>query len=157
MTFKKLLPCIALLMLFTNTARAEVSLLGGRVGAVDAVSLAEFYKEVFGMHEVNRFVFPDGGIEVMLNFGATAAEARANTAPQVVLMPRESNDTVEAMPHLIFNVTDIHARVAALEAAGGEMTTEELITIPAGEAQILIAIARDPAGNLVELLQQPGQ
>lgn len=155
MTFRKLLPIIAMLMLFSGTARAEVSLLGSRIGAVDAVALAEFYKDVFGMHEVNRFIFPDGGIEVMLNFGATEAEAIANGSAQIVLMPRDSDDIENSMPSLIFNVDDINAIISALKTAGGEMTTEELITIPSGDAQIVIGMAKDPAGNMLELLQQP--
>ena len=157
MPFRKLLTCLTLLLLFAGTARAENALLGGRVGAQNAVALGEFYKQVFGMHEVNRFVFPDGGIEVMLNFGNTQADARANTSSQIVLMPRESDDIADSMPHLIFNVDNIHSTIAAVELAGGQMETAEPIVIPAGDAQILIVIAKDPAGNLFEMIQQPGQ
>jgi len=88
-----------------------------------------------------------------LNFGATEAAAKANTGPQVVLMPRPSDDIADTMPHLIFNVDDIHQAMAAIKTAGGVMQTETPVSIPDGGATIMIAIARDPAGNPLELIQ----
>lgn len=151
---RQLLPCLALSLITLAPAQAA-TLMGGRVGAEDPVALSAFYKSVFGLYEVNRFVFEDGGIEVMLNFGSSEADAKTNTNAEIVLMPRVTNDIDDDIPHLIFNVDDLDATMAAVKAAGGSMQTPEPISIPAGPNTIRIAIARDPANNLMELIQQP--
>jgi predicted enzyme related to lactoylglutathione lyase len=56
------------------------------------------------------------------------------------------------MPHLIFNVTDMAATVAAVKAAGGKMEGEPK---PFGKTGIVIGIAIDPAGNHIEFIQHP--
>ena len=153
---RPLVVLLAMLPLLSTSIHAQqVSLLGGRVAAMDPPALGEFYESVFGMFEVNRFVFEDGGIEVMLNFGATEAEAKANTGPQVVLFPRPSDDVEDNIPHLIFSVPDIRAAMTAVLAAGGSLITEEPIVIPDGGSQITIALALDPVGNQLEMIELP--
>ena len=133
-----------------QAAGPGVSLNAARVGAKDAASVAKFYATAFGLQEVRRFEFP-GGVEVLMNFGATPDAAKANSAAQVVVMHRDSDDATDTVPHLIFTVTDINATVAALKAAGGRMESEPK---EFGKSGIMIGIAVDPAGNRIELIQQ---
>jgi predicted enzyme related to lactoylglutathione lyase len=130
---------------------AGVSLNAARVGAVDVAADEKFYQAAFGLHEVRRFEFP-GGVEVLMNFGATPDAAKTNSAPQIVIMQRKSDATDDPIPHLIFTVTDIKATVAALKAAGGKMDGEPR---EFGKTGIMIGMAIDPAGNRIEMIQQP--
>ena len=141
--------CAALLVV-ASVARGEVTLNSLRIGAKDTVALAKFYQSAFGMQEVNRIDVP-GGPEVFVNFGATVDAAKANKLPPVVIMHRDSDDTRDPIAHVIFNVTDMKATVAAIKAAGGSMTGEPR---PFRDTGIVIGIAVDPAGNRIELIQR---
>jgi predicted enzyme related to lactoylglutathione lyase len=141
--------CAALLL--ATAAYAQVTLNSVRVGAKDSVALAKFYEAAFGMHEVNRIAVPSGP-EIFVNFGATPEAAKANKAEPVVLMHRASDDIKDEVPHIIFNVTDMNATVAAVKAAGGSMTGDPR---PFGNTGIVIGIAVDPAGNRIEMIQRP--
>jgi predicted enzyme related to lactoylglutathione lyase len=141
--------CLALLV--SSAARAEVTLNSLRIGAADTVALAKFYQSAFGMHEVNRIDVP-GGPEVFVNFGATVDAAKANRTPPVVIMHRDSDATKDPIAHVIFNVTDMTATVAAIKAAGGSMDGEPR---PFRNTGVVIGIAVDPAGNRIELIQRP--
>ncbi len=66
-------------------------------------------------------------------------------------MQRKSDTTDDAIPHLIFTVTDINATVAALKAAGGKMDGEPR---EFGKTGIMIGMGMDPAGNRIEMIQQ---
>src|SRR5438552_2433942 len=110
--------CAALLL--AVAAPAQVSLNSVRVGAKDTVALAKFYQAAFGMQEVNRIDSP-GGPEIFVNFGASAEAAKANKSEPVVLMHRDSDDLKDPIAHVIFNVKDMAATVAAIKAAGGMM------------------------------------
>jgi predicted enzyme related to lactoylglutathione lyase len=134
-------------------AHAEVSLNSVRVGAADTAALAKFYEAAFGMQEVNRIGAPTGP-EIFVNFGATADAAKAVTAPPVVLMHRDSDALQDPVPHVIFNVTDMNATVAAIKKAGGSMQGDPR---PFGNTGIIIGIAIDPAGNRIELIQRPAR
>ncbi len=138
-------------LLFATAAYSQVTLNSARVGAEDTAALAKFYQEAFGMHEVNRIPVP-GGPEIFVNFGATADAAKANQNPPVVIMHRDSDKLQDAVPHIIFNVTDMAKTVAAIKAAGGSMAGDPR---PFGNTGIMIGIAIDPAGNRIELIQQP--
>lgn len=137
--------------LMLSAAQAGVTLNAGRVGAEDVAALAKFYESAFGLQEVNRLEFP-GTLEIMLNFGTTVAAAKANPNAQIVIMHRESNAIKDPVPHLILNVTDIAATAAAVKAAGGSMDGEPRAF---GNSGMMIGFAVDPAGNRVELIQQP--
>lgn len=139
--------CVALLA--STAARAEVTLNSLRIGAADTVALAKFYQSAFGMHEVNRIDVP-GGPEIFVNFGATVEAAKANRTPPLVIMHRDSDATKDPIAHVIFNVTDMTATVAAIKAAGGSMTGDPR---PFRNTGIVIGIAVDPAGNRIELIQ----
>ncbi len=139
--------CAALLA--TLSAQAGVTLNSARVGATDVAALEKFYVTAFGMQEVQRI---GNGIEVMLNFGDSVAAAKANPAAQIVIMHRDSDDQKDGMAHLIFNVTDMKATVAAITAAGGTMVRAPFEYQNSG---IIIGLGVDPAGNHFEMLQQP--
>jgi predicted enzyme related to lactoylglutathione lyase len=139
------------LLLATAAVRAEVTLNSVRVGAADTVALAKFYQAAFGMQEVNR-IDARGGPEIFLNFGATAEAAKANQNLRIVLMHRDNDSIKDSIPHIILNVSDMAATVAALKAAGGSMDGDAR---PYGNTGMMIGIAADPAGNRIELIQRP--
>ena len=132
-------------------AYADVSLMAARLGAQDVLALEKFYEAAFGLKEVNRIEFR-GQVEVMLNFGADAQAAKANSNAQVVIMHRDSDAIADAVPHLIFDVSDVKATVAAVKAAGGKVDGEPR---PFGNSGMIIGLATDPAGNRLELIQRP--
>ena len=138
-------------LVFAGAAHAQVTLNSVRVGAQDPVALAKFYEAAFGMFEVNRINAP-GGPEIFVNFGATADAAKANKSEPIVIMHRDSDDLKDPIPHIILNVKDMAAIVAALKAAGGSMAGDPR---PFGNTGIVIGIAIDPAGNRLELIQHP--
>jgi predicted enzyme related to lactoylglutathione lyase len=141
--------CAALLI--ASTAHAQVTLNSVRVGAKDTVALARFYQTAFGMQEVNRINSP-GGPEIFVNFGSTPDAAKANKSEPIVLMHRDNDDLKDPIPHVIFNVKDMTATVAAIKAAGGTMTGDPR---PFGNTGVVIGIAIDPASNRIELIQRP--
>ncbi len=138
-------------LLFAGAASAQVSLNSVRVGAKDTAALAKFYQSAFGMQEVNRINAP-GGAEIFVNFGATADAAKANKSEPIVIMHRDSDDIKDPIPHVILNVKDMKATVAAIKAAGGSTDGEPR---PYGNTGIVIGIAIDPAGNRIEMIQRP--
>jgi predicted enzyme related to lactoylglutathione lyase len=145
----KILTAAATALLLTSAAHAGASLFGGRVGAVDVPSLARFYEAAFGLQETGRLELPNL-FEIMMNFGDSVEAAKKNTNPAVILMRRPSDDMKDTVPHLVLKVTDIAATVAAVKAAGGKMDGE---TRAFGKSMLGFVI--DPAGNLIEIIQQP--
>src|SRR5262250_460555 len=141
--------CAALLL--ASPARAQVTLNSVRIGAKDTIALAKFYQAAFGMQEVNRIDAP-GGPEIFMNFGATVDAAKANKGEPIVIMHRDSDDLKDPIAHVILNVKDMAATVAAIKAAGGTMAGEPR---PFRNTGVVIGIAIDPAGNRLELIQRP--
>jgi predicted enzyme related to lactoylglutathione lyase len=137
-------------LLLAAPARAQVTMNSLRIGAVNTEALAKFYQAAFGMQEVNRLQ-AGGGPEIFLNFGATVDAAKANRGVPLVLMHRDSDALQDPIPHIIFNVTDMTATVAALKAAGGSMTGDPR---PFGTSGTVIGMAIDPVGNRIELIQR---
>jgi predicted enzyme related to lactoylglutathione lyase len=138
-------------LLLASAARAQVTLNSVRIGAKDTVSLAKFYQAAFGMQEVNRIDTP-GGPEIFVNFGATIDAAKTIKSEPIVIMHRDSDDLKDPIAHLILNVKDMAATVAAIRAAGGSMAGDAR---PFRNTGIVIGIAIDPAGNRLELIQRP--
>jgi lactoylglutathione lyase len=138
-------------LLLAGGAHAQVSLDSVRIEAKDTVALAKFYREAFGMQEVNRIQNP-GGTEIFVNFGATVEAAKANKNPQMILFHRDSDDVKDPTTHVIFSVKDMASAVAAVKAAGGTMTREPQ---PFGKTGIILGFAMDPVGNRIELIQRP--
>lgn len=135
--------------MFIANAHAGATLAAARVGAVDVEGVARFYQSSFGMQEIMRLDVP-GIKEIMLNFGKTVKEAKANPNPWIIVMGRATDD-VKEVPHLILYVTDIKAAVAAVKAAGGTVDGEP---ITMGDAGMMIVFTADPAGNSMELIEQ---
>ena len=144
-------PVLAATLLLAGAASAQVSLNSVRIGAKDTVAVAKFYQSAFGMQEVNRIAAP-AGPEVFVNFGATSEAAKANKSEPIVIMHRDSDDVKDPIPHVILNVKDMKATVAAIKAAGGSMASDPR---PFRNTGIVIGIATDPAGNRIELIQRP--
>lgn len=138
-------------LLLASGAHAQVTLNSVRIGAKDSVSLAKFYQAAFGMQEVNRIDTP-GGPEIFVNFGATIDAAKAIKSEPIVIMHRDSDDLKDPIAHLILNVKDMAATVAAIKAAGGSMAGDAR---PFRNTGVVIGIAIDPAGNRLELIQRP--
>ena len=142
---------ISAALLLASAAHAQVTLNSVRIGAKDTVALAKFYQAAFGMQEVNR-INAAGGPEVFVNFGATVESAKANKSEPIVIMHRDSDDLKDPIAHVILNVKDMAATVAAIKNAGGSMAGDPR---PYGNTGIMIGIAIDPAGNRLELIQRP--
>ena len=142
---------ISAALLLASAAHAQVTLNSVRIGAKDTAALAKFYQAAFGMQEVNRINAP-GGPEVFVNFGATADAAKANKSEPIVIMHRDSDDIKDPIAHVILNVKDMTATVAAIKSAGGSMAGDPR---PFGNTGVVIGIAIDPAGNRLELIQRP--
>jgi predicted enzyme related to lactoylglutathione lyase len=138
-------------VLLASAVHAQVTLNSVRVGAQDTAALAKFYEAAFGMQEVNRINVP-GGAEIFVNFGATADAAKANKSEPIVITHRDSDDLKDPIAHVILNVKDMAATVAAIKAAGGSMAGDPRAF---GNTGILIGIATDPVGNRIEMIQRP--
>src|SRR5215469_10152180 len=138
-------------LLFANVVLAQVTLNSVRIGAKDTPAVAKFYQAAFGMQEVNRIDAP-GGPEIFVNFGATPDAAKINKSEPIVIMHRDADDSKDPIAHVILNVKDMAATVAAIKAAGGSMAGEPR---PFRNTGIVIGIAIDPAGNRIELIQRP--
>ena len=143
-----LLPLVSMFILAVN-AHAGVTIAAARIGAKDVEEVAKFYKSAYGMQEIMRLDMPEIK-EIMLNFGSTVEEAKANKNPWIVIMGRKSDD-VKEVPHLVLYVTDMKATVAAVKAAGGKITIEPSAF---GDQGMIVGFAEDPAGNSMELIQQ---
>ena len=137
--------------LLATTTHAQVTLNSVRIAAKDTVAVAKFYQTAFGMQEVNRIDAP-GGPEIFVNFGTTIEAAKANKSEPIVIMHRDSDDFNDPIAHVIFNVKDMTATVAAIKAAGGSMAGDPR---PFRNTGVVIGIAIDPAGNRLELIQRP--
>jgi predicted enzyme related to lactoylglutathione lyase len=142
---------VSAVLLLASAAQAQVTLNSVRIGAKDSVAAAKFYQAAFGMQEVNRIDTP-GGPEVFVNFGATVDAAKANKSNPIVIMHRDSDDLKDPIAHVILNVKDMTATVAALKAAGGSMAGDAR---PYKNTGTVIGIAIDPAGNRIEMIQRP--
>ncbi|HZF30187.1 MAG TPA: VOC family protein [Gammaproteobacteria bacterium] len=137
--------------LLLTAANAGVTLNSARVGGPDVVALGKFYEAAFGLKEVNKL--PVGNqVELFFNVGDTVDAAKANKQAQIVIMHADASGVKDPVPHLILNVTDMAATVAAVKAAGGAVDAEPR---PFGNSGMMIGFATDPAGNRIEMIQQP--
>ncbi len=100
---------------------------------------------------VNRLELP-GRLEIMLNFGASVATAKANTAPQIIVMHRDSDDLKDSGA----------AHDPQRHGSGGDLCShhrgrrqDRWQADSVGKSGMLIGFASDPVGNRLELIQQP--
>jgi predicted enzyme related to lactoylglutathione lyase len=138
-------------LLFAGSADAQAALNAVRVCAQDPVALAKFYEAAFGMSETLRLDSPQGS-EIILNFGATVDAAKANKNTPIVISHHDSDNPKDPTAHLIFNVVDINATVAAIKAAGGTIESQPR---DIGYKGYVIGVAVDPIGNRLEILHHP--
>jgi len=138
-------------LLLAGFVQADVRLFGARVTGDDVPRLVKFYESAFGLKEVNRVDLPNV-FEVLMNFGDTVDAAKVNRGPQVVVMRRAPNAPKDPVAHLLLNVTDLNAAVAAVTAAGGSIQGKPFAF---GKTGVLIVFASDPAGNQLEMIQPP--
>ncbi len=138
-------------LLLAGSAHAQVAINGTLICAKDPVALAKFYEAAFGMSETLRLDSPLG-VEVILNFGATVDAAKANKNAPIVISHHDSDDPKDPTAHLIFNVADMAATVAAIRAAGGSIVNEPR---DIGYKGYVIGLAVDPIGNRLEILHHP--
>jgi predicted enzyme related to lactoylglutathione lyase len=118
-----------------------------RVPAADPIALSEFYKRAFHLSEVRRITFPTL-TEIILNAGATQAEASASPFTPIVLMTRPAGMTLSPMAYLIMEVPDMDKALADVTAAGGTIF-RPVARLADGTTYAFI---KDPDGNQVELL-----
>jgi predicted enzyme related to lactoylglutathione lyase len=142
---------VAAALLLAGDAQAQVALNAVRVCAQDPVALAKFYEAAFGMSETLRLDSPLG-VEVIVNFGATVDAAKANKSVPIVISHHDSDDPKDPTAHLVFNVSDMTATVAAIKAAGGSIVSEPR---DIGYKGYVIGLAVDPIGNRLEILHHP--
>jgi predicted enzyme related to lactoylglutathione lyase len=124
-----------------------------RLGANDVVALAKFYDAAFGLKEIDRVGEPP--TEIIMRYGATAADAKAGSSPEFLVMRREPGAANDPVAHAIFHVSDLDATVAAAKAAGAAMQGDA-VSVPIGGMPVRIATLTDPDGNVLELMELPG-
>ncbi|HEX5046173.1 MAG TPA: VOC family protein [Gammaproteobacteria bacterium] len=139
--------------LLLTAAQAGVTLNSARIGGPDVAALGKFYEAAFGLKQVNKLTMGPN-IELFYNVGDTVEAAKANKQAQIVIMHADATSTKDPVPHLILNVTDMAATVAAVKAAGGAVDAEPR---PFGTSGMVIGFATDPAGNRIELIQPAKQ
>ena len=118
-----------------------------RVLATDPDALALFYEKAFGMSETRRPMNTPTFKEIVINTGATAAEAQAATTTPIVIATRPKDAPAGALAALILEVPDIEKAIAAVKANGGS-----LFRPVAKTTGLLYAFVKDPDGNQIELL-----
>jgi len=148
-TLKSIVWAVAMTTALIATARADVTLNSVRILAKDAEALGKFYEQAFGLKETNRLAIQDG-VELFLNFGATAEAARANSSPQIVIMQSAEGVGDDMAMHVIFTVTDAPAIARAVAEAGGTIDRQPA---PYGDSGMMIGFVIDPEGNHIELIQ----
>jgi catechol 2,3-dioxygenase-like lactoylglutathione lyase family enzyme len=89
------------------------------------------------------YLVRDGVRIELLHFASPSAPAR-----------RERTMHEPGLTHLSFRVVDLDATLAALRAAGERVLDETVIRIP--EFQAAACFITDPDGQLIELVQAPG-
>ena len=119
-----------------------------RVLVVDVEAAARFYETAFGMSETRRPVESPTFTEIVINTGATPAQARASrNTPIVIATKRDKMAPPPSMAAVILEVPDMDKAIAAVVAAGGKGGTPNT----SGEGLVYTMVA-DPEGNPIELL-----
>jgi len=138
-------------LLLAGFAHADTRLFATRVAGDDVDGLVKFYESAFGLKQVQR-VEATNLLEIMMNFGDTVDAAKANPGARIIIMRHAPSDSKDPVAHLLLNVSDMNAAMAAVKAAGGSVPGKP---IEFGQARVLIAFAADPAGNQIEMIQMP--
>jgi len=143
----KRLSCVVLVSIVAvSQVLAEARWLGARIGAVDVDATAQFYATCFSLNQINRLAMDGGVIEIFLQ---PAGSAVTTSSTKLVVMSRDSDDLPPSLPPWIFQVTDLDGTLQCIAETGGTVTRQPF---QFGESGITIAVAKDPAGNRVEII-----
>jgi predicted enzyme related to lactoylglutathione lyase len=129
-----------------SQALAEARWIGARIGAVDVDATAQFYSACFSLNQINRLAMDGGVVEIFLQ---PAGSEVTTSSTKLVVMSRESDDLPPSLPPWIFQVTDLDGTLECIAETGGTVTRQPF---QFGESGITIAVAKDPAGNRVEII-----
>jgi lactoylglutathione lyase len=125
---------------------AGASMAAFGIGVADLERATDFYTRVLGMTEMQRFDLEDMD-EVIVGFEGSAVVAlmrfKADPPPNCANLPVK----------LVFSVPDPKALMARIRAEGLEVTREPA-PFP-GLGPMLVGLAKDPDGYVVELLGPP--
>ena len=132
-------------------AQAEVSLAGVRIGAQDVVATGEFYENTFDLEEVLFFTTKGGLQEIVLGFKGNDNKSIRDMGPAVIILGRDSDSAVEAMPHIVFEVRDLDAVYAKALQNGAQKVAGPTANENSG---LKLVFFMDPANNMIELLQK---
>ena len=147
-------------------ARTTIDL-GIVVSDVDAA--VDFYTKAIGFKELSGFRVPT---DIAARAGLTddqplsirvlvLGEKKAATKLKLMELPgvkskSSDNTTIHSqlgVRYLTINVTDMNAAVARLKKAGVKILADGPVELPASLAEgVYLALARDPDGNLIELV-----
>lgn len=144
------LTAVAAALLVSSAAHAQtkIAVRSVRLGAADVPRTAAFYQNVFGLKETQRIERP-GLFEVIMNFGDTVDQARASTAPKIVIINRPADAPADRVSHLILHCPDIQNDVDCVVPNGGSVERAPSKSATSGST---IAFVLDPAGNRIELI-----
>ena len=129
-----------------SQALAEARWIGARIGAVDVDATAQFYSACFSLNQINRLAMDGGVVEIFLQ---PAGSEVTTSSTKLVVMSRDSDDLPPSLPPWIFQVTDLDGTLECIAETGGTVTRQPF---QFGESGITIAVAKDPAGNRVEII-----
>ena len=110
--------------------------------------LEEFYTRHFGFRRSRVFNAGTPDEFIMLRLGATCLEL---FPPQGESMAQSGGEQSVGFSHLAFEVPDLDAAIAKLQADGIE--TEEIIDCSGVVAGLRVCFFNDPDGNRLELMQ----
>jgi predicted enzyme related to lactoylglutathione lyase len=121
-----------------------------RIPAADLQGLAEFYKATFGMQQIGAIL----DHAIILNVGATVAEALANANPRVIV-DRRMKSNREYGPNdnncWVFMTKGIEQVMRRAEKSGATVVMEPYP--PVSRMGMVVGKFRDPSGNQIELTE----
>jgi lactoylglutathione lyase len=128
----------------------EQRIVGVGLHVADLDRSVDFYTNVLGLHEVARYEF-EGVTEVLVGFG------NQQEGPSIVLVDRAGHprpiDQGNGLDRVMLMLDDVRGACDRLRAYGCEVVREPDETT---EFPVVIAIARDPDGYGLELLEPRG-
>ena len=119
--------------------------------AATTVAIAAFYEKAFGMSETKRPVETPTFVEIVINSGSTAEQARKATTTPIVIATRPDGAPSGAMAALILQVPNLDEVIAAVQANGGTLGRPAAAT-----GNLSFGFVKDPDGNQIELIMTQG-
>lgn len=129
---------------------AEQRMVGVGLHVTDLDRSIDFYTNVLGMKQLARYDF-EGVTEVLVGYGAQGE------SPSMVLVDRAGHpapvDVGTGFDRILLMVDDVEAVCERLRAFGCAVTQEPAQPM---EFPVMLAMAKDPDGYGLELLEQGG-